>query len=395
MKKMRAFHWRAGRRSGELHGPSIAWARATLRRRGVPKAVVRAAKRRGGGGRKPAAAEVQLFSQQLAAMLGAGVPLASSLATLARHSPRPALQSMLDAVHNEVRAGVALSAALEKHPAVFSPLYLSLVRAGELAGALAQALDNLAVYLRKSIALRKKIKSALAYPAVVVTVAVAVIALMMVFVIPQFEAMFRHYETELPPLTRAVVNASTAARDGGPWFLPAAVCIVAALGVARRRFAAVRLALDRLALMAPLAGALLRKAALARIARTLATLLGAGMPLLECIAPVAEVAGNAVFRNAVLSLRDGLAGGHGLETSMRAARVFPSLFLQMVRTGEESGQLVALLHRAGDFLEAEVDNGVAALSKLLEPLVMALLGGVVGLIVVAMYLPVFNAAAVF
>ncbi len=394
MKKTRAFHWRAGRRSGELHGPSIAWARATLRRRGVPNAVVRAAKHRGGG-RKPAAAEVQLFSQQLAAMLGAGVPLASSLATLARHSPRPALQVMLGAVHNEVRAGVALSAALEKYPATFSPLYLSLVRAGELAGALAQTLDNLAVYLRKSIALRKKIKSALAYPAVVVTVAVTVVALMMVFVIPQFEAMFGHYETELPPLTRAVVNASAAARDGGPWFLPAVVCIAAALGVARRRFALARLMLDRLALAVPLAGALLRKAALARIARTLATLLGAGMPLLECIAPAAEVAGNTVFRNAVLSVRDGLSGGHGLETSMRAARVFPPLFLQMVRTGEESGQLVALLHRAGDFLEAEVDSGVAALSKLLEPLVMALLGGVVGLIVVAMYLPVFNAAAVF
>ncbi len=237
MKKTRAFHWRAGRRSGELHGPSIAWARATLRRRGVPNAVVRAAKHRGGG-RKPAAAEVQLFSQQLAAMLGAGVPLASSLATLARHSPRPALQVMLGAVHNEVRAGVALSAALEKYPATFSPLYLSLVRAGELAGALAQTLDNLAVYLRKSIALRKKIKSALAYPAVVVTVAVTVVALMMVFVIPQFEAMFGHYETELPrswnasrrprrwPATRCSATrccrCATASAAATVWKLPCA-----------------------------------------------------------------------------------------------------------------------------------------------------------------------------
>ena len=381
---------------GELRGPSAAWVRATLRRRGIRDARVRRVLMTAPG-LKPCATpqELSLFSRQLAAMLGAGTPMAAAIDTLLLHCPRPAMQTLLGKVRDDIESGSTLGAALAAHPRTFTPLYLGLVRAGELAGVLDQALVQLAAHLDKTIAIRKKVRAAMLYPAVIVVVAVTVTALMMGFVIPRFETMFHHYGAELPPLTRIVLGCSRALREYGAWVLLPAVGCGFAAAAARRRDPRFRHLLDALLLRLPLAGSLARKAVLARVAHTLAAMLEVGVPLLEALPSLAAVAGNSVYHDALLQTATALSGGRSLEASLRATGVFPGTLLQMVQTGEESGKLDEMLRRAGELLETELDGAVATLSALLEPLVIAILGVLIGLIVVAMYLPVFRIASVF
>jgi type IV pilus assembly protein PilC len=327
-------------------------------------------------------------------MLTAGIPLVQAFEIVGAGHENPAVRKLVLAIKQDVESGTSLANALGKHPLYFDDLYVNLVSAGEQAGALETLLDKIATYKEKTEAIKKKIKKALTYPAAVVVVAVVVTIILLVFVIPQFESLFKGFGADLPAFTRMVVEMSKFIRDQG-WLLAVGLgAFVYGFIWLKKRSAAMRRLIDRLALKLPIIGPILNKAAIARFARTLATTFAAGVPLVEALESVSGATGNIVFQEAVLRIRDEVATGQRLQRAMENTDMFPNMVIQMIAVGEESGSLDEMSGKVADFYEEDVDNAVDNLSSLLEPMIMAILGVLVGGLVIAMYLPIFKMGSV-
>ena len=361
---------------------------ASLRRQGVLPSKVRRHGLRPGAKIKPR--DIALFTRQLAAMLKAGVPLLQAFDIVGRGSRNPGVARLLLQLRTDIEAGAALSAAFGRHPAHFGALYCGLVAAAEAAGILDEMLDRLATYLEKTEAIKRRVRSALVYPAAVLAVAVAVLAIIMAWVIPMFKEVFSSFGAELPAPTRLVMDISDFFVR---WWLPVLAATFGGLHLllrACRRSAKVQCLRDRLLLRMPVFGPLVEQACVARWTRTLSTMCSAGVPLVEALAPVGGASGSAVFAKASAGIRQEVAGGASLNAAMAHARVFPSMVVQMCAVGEESGYVDQMLGKAADFYETEVDEAVARLSGLMEPIIIVFLGTLIGGIVISMYLPIFK-----
>ena len=327
-------------------------------------------------------------------MMAAGVPLVQAFEIIGRGHEKPAMQDLIMTIKADVESGTALAHSLEKHPNYFDDLFCNLVDAGEQSGALETLLDKIAMYKEKTEELKGKVKKALFYPTAVLVVAFIVSGILLLFVVPQFQELFQGFGADLPAFTQMVINLSEFMQKY--WWLVLFGVGAAVFGFinAKKRSLAFRQALDRFSLKIPVIGAILEKSAIARFARTLATMFAAGVPLVEAMESVAGATGNSVFEQATLRMKDEVATGTQLQQSMRSTNLFPNMVVQMVAIGEESGSLDEMLSKVADFYEQEVDNLVDGLSSLLEPLIMAILGVVVGGLVIAMYLPIFKLGAV-
>jgi type IV pilus assembly protein PilC len=304
------------------------------------------------------------------------------------------MQKLIMTVKTDIEGGATLAESLAKHPVYFDDLFVNLVQAGEASGALETLLDKIATYKEKTEAIKKKIKKALTYPAAVVVVAIIVTAILLIYVIPTFESLFQNFGADLPTFTRMVVDLSIFVREKGWAILIVAAGSIAALIYFKKRSRKFAHFLDRTMLKIPLIGEILRKAAIARYARTLSTMFSAGVPLVEALESVAGATGNIVYQEGVLDIREEVATGQRLQRAMEATELFPNMVVQMVAVGEESGSLDEMCAKVADFYEAEVDAAVDNLSSLLEPAIMAILGILIGGLVVAMYLPIFKLGAV-
>jgi type IV pilus assembly protein PilC len=378
---------------GKMLAASEAEVRADLRRQGVLASKVRKEIQLFKSGKKITAEDIALFARQLATMLQAGIPMVQCFDIIGNGHEKPSMQKLVLSIKADIEAGTTLHEALAKHPLYFDDLFVNLVEAGEHAGALETLLDKVATYKEKTEALKKKIKKALFYPAAVVVVAIIVTIILLVFVIPQFESLFKGFGAELPAFTQMVINLSRFVQDKG-WLLGIAL---AGIGYAffyfKKRSRPMRQFLDRMMLKAPVIGPIMVKAAIARYARTLATMFAAGVPLVEALTSVAGATGNIVYEDATLKIRDEVATGQRLQRSMEQTGLFPNMVVQMIAVGEESGSLDQMSSKVADFYEADVDAAVDAMSSLLEPLIMAVLGVLVGGMVIAMYLPIFKMGA--
>jgi type IV pilus assembly protein PilC len=344
--------------------------------------------------KKPTSEDIAIFSRQLATMLQAGIPMVQCFDIIGNGHDKPSMQKLVLAIKADVEAGTSLHESLAKHPLYFDDLFVNLVEAGEQAGALETLLDKIATYKEKTEALKKKIKKALFYPAAVLVVAVVVTVILLVFVIPQFESLFKGFGADLPAFTQMVINMSKFVQEQG-----VLMAIVAGLGFwaffyFKKRSRKMRHFIDRMMLKMPVIGPILEKAAIARYARTLATMFAAGVPLVEALRSVAGATGNIVYEEGVLKIRDEVSTGTRLQRAMENTALFPNMVVQMIGVGEESGALDDMASKVAEFYEADVDAAVDAMSSLLEPLIMAILGVLIGGLVIAMYLPSFKGGAV-
>jgi len=392
--KQAPFSWegtdRAGKKvKGKIVAASEAAVRTELRRQGVVATRVRKQSNLFKSRGRVTPADISIFSRQLATMMAAGIPLVQSFDIVGAGHENPAMQKLILAIKGDVEGGTSLANALSKHPLHFDDLFVNLVEAGEQAGALETLLDKIATYKEKTEAIKKKVKKALFYPAAVVVVAFIVTAILLIYVIPEFENLFQGFGADLPAFTRFVIDISNFVRDSG-WL----IVIVGVIGFVgfmhmKKRSRALRHFLDRVILKVPIIGPILNKSAIARYARTLSTTFAAGVPLVEALDSVAGATGNIVYETAVLRMRDEVATGQRLQRAMENTELFPNMVNQMVAVGE-SGSLDAMTAKVADFYEEEVDNAVDSMSSLLEPLIMAILGVLVGGLVIAMYLPIFK-----
>jgi type IV pilus assembly protein PilC len=400
-QKLQQFVWEGtdskGRRlKGDNEAPSAAYVKATLRRQGIkPTKVRKKAKPLFKLGRSVKAKDITFATRQLATMIGAGIPVAQSIDAIGRGHENPAMQELLTSIRQDVESGTSLSNALSRYPIHFDRLYTSLVAAGEQSGTLDILLEKVATYKEKMEAIKGKIKAALLYPGAVFTVAVIVVALLLIFVIPQFEQLFQNFGGDLPTLTRAVVDMSRWFQDWWWLFFAALIGFIVFMVFTYKRSEKLQFLTDRVLLKLPVLGSIFKKATIARYARTMSTMFGAGVPLVDALESVAWATGNRVYYNGIMQVRNEVSTGRSLEVSMAQTGLFPSMVLQMVATGEESGELELMLMKVAEFFEREVDDAVAALSSLIEPLMIVILGVIVGTMVVAMYLPIFKMAAVF
>ncbi|MBT8446268.1 MAG: type II secretion system F family protein [Gammaproteobacteria bacterium] len=384
---------KAGKRvKGEMSGSSDSLIKAQLRRQGVnPLKVKKKAKPLfGDSGGKITTKDICVFSRQLATMMASGVPLVQSFEIVGRGHSNRAMQDLIMAIKSDVEAGGSLHEALGKHPKHFDELYVNLVTAGEHAGILEEILHKVATYLEKTEALKSKVKGALFYPIAVIVVAFVVTCILMIFVIPQFEELFSSFGADLPALTRMVIAMSAWFQEF--WWLLIGGIVGTVIGFMQLKKRSLKFAhfLDRMALKIPVIGPILDMSAIARFARTLSTMFAAGTPLVEAMNSVAGACGNIVYYDAVLKMRDDISTGTQLNVSMRDTGIFPNMVVQMVAIGEESGSVDAMLAKVADWYEQEVDDAVEALTSLLEPMIMAFLGVVIGGLVIAMYLPIFK-----
>jgi type IV pilus assembly protein PilC len=377
---------------GELRATTDAVAQASLRRQGIK--VTKIKKQRMSRGGKISDKDIALFTRQLATMMKAGVPLLQAFDIGIKGSPNPSLARLLNEVRNDVETGSNLSQAFSKHPVYFDKLFCSLVAAGEQAGILDHLLDRIATYKEKILAIKGKIKSALFYPIAVVVVASLVVAIMMLFVIPEFKSVFSSFGAELPGPTVMVIAMSDYFVDNWYLIFGVIIAIVFSISFTYKRSTAVQIAVDRIVLKLPVIGDIIMKATVARWARTLSTMFAAGVPLVEALDSVGSASGNYVYVTATKHIQNDVSTGTNLTMAMQSSGVFPTMVVQMVSIGEESGQLDSMLGKVADFFEQEVDEAVAGLSQLLEPLIMVFLGTVIGGLVVAMYLPIFKLGAV-
>jgi type IV pilus assembly protein PilC len=399
IKRDIAFTWvgvdkKGNKVQGKSLAPDEAALRAELRRQGVVPNRVRKQSSAFSSGAKIEPQDIAVFSRQLATMLSAGIPLVQAFEIVGNGNEKPSMQKLILDVKMDIEGGSSLHEALGKHPLYFDDLYVNLVEAGEQAGALENLLDKIATYKEKTEALKKKVKKALFYPAAVLVVAVVVTIILLVFVIPQFESLFKGFGADLPAFTQFVINLSKFVQDKGIFL----AILFGGAGYAffyfKKRSRAMREFLDRTALKLPIIGPILNKAAIARYARTLSTMFAAGVPLVEALQSVAGATGNIVYETAVLKMRDEVSTGTRLQRAMENTGLFPNMVIQMVAVGEESGALDEMTGKVATFYEAEVDNAVDSMSSLLEPLIMAILGVLVGGLVIAMYLPIFKLGAV-
>ena len=382
------------RQKGRMLAVSEAAVKAELRRQGVVAKRVTKENQLFKSGKKVSAEDIALFARQLATMLQAGIPMVQCFDIIGNGHDKPSVQKLVLAIKSDIEAGTSLHEALAKHPLYFDDLFVNLVEAGEQAGALETLLDKIATYKEKTEALKKKIKKALFYPAAVLIVAVIVTAILLIFVIPQFESLFQGFGADLPAFTQMVIDLSRFVQAKG-WLI---ALIAGGAGYAffyfKKRSRPMRRALDRMMLKAPAVGPILVKAAIARFSRTLSTMFAAGVPLVEALTSVAGATGNIVYEEATLKIRDQVATGQRLQRSMEETGLFPNMVVQMIAVGEESGSLDTMSSKVADFYEADVDAAVDAMSSLLEPIIMAILGVLVGGMVIAMYLPIFKLGAV-
>lgn len=376
---------------GELSATSITEAKSALRRQGISANKV---KKRStplfGRAQKIQPSDISVTSRQIATMLSAGVTLIQSLEMIAQGHANPSMRKLLSEITEEVKAGNPLSSALRKHPNYFDDLYCDLVYTGEQSGALELIYDRIATYKEKAEALKSKIKKAMFYPIAVVVVAFIVTTILLVFVVPQFEEIFSSFGAELPAFTQFVLGISRFVQDYGI-FIAAGIGIFGFLfGRAYKKSQKLRDSCDKFVLKIPVIGEILKKASIARFTRTLATTFAAGVPLIASLESAAGASGNAVYRDAILFMRKEVAGGIPMHVAMRATSVFPDMVTQMVAIGEESGSVDEMLSKIATIYEGEVDDMVDGLTSLLEPMIMAVLGVVIGGLIVAMYLPIFD-----
>jgi type IV pilus assembly protein PilC len=386
---------RGVRVKGQTRGSNPSLIRADLRKQGIiPLKVKKQSSLFSKGAKKKIIPkDIAVFFRQLATMMAAGVPLVQSFDIIGRGHENAGMRKLILSIKNEVESGTSLSETLGKHPLYFDELVVSLVGAGEQAGVLETLLDKIATYKEKTEYLKAKIKKALFYPTAVIIVAFIVTAILLIFVVPQFEELFSSFGADLPAFTRVVVNMSEFMQEY--WWIVLGISIGCVVGLlqAKRRSRKFGRALDRMVLKLPIIGPIMHKAAVARYARTLGTMFAAGVPLVEALESVAGATGNVVYSDAVLMIRDSVATGQQLQFAMNQTGLFPNMVEQMVAIGEESGALDTMLNKVADFYEQEVDDAVDALSSLLEPLIMSILGILIGGLVVAMYLPIFKMGA--
>jgi type IV pilus assembly protein PilC len=379
---------------GELFALTDTLAKNELRKQGINPIKVKKKPQPLFGSAKPEPADIAIFARQIATMMKAGVPLVQSFEIIGHGSDKVTMQKLILKIKSEIEGGIPLAEALSKHPLYFDQLFINLVNAGEQSGALESMLDKLATYKEKTEALKAKVKKALFYPIAVLVVAFVVTAILLVFVVPQFESLFDSFGADLPALTMFVIGLSEFMQEW--WYI-----IAGAIGGGVYLFLRIKKtspklqeAVDRLALKAPVIGDITNKSAIARFSRTLETMSAAGVPLVEAMDSVAGATGNIVFYKASLNIRDEVSQGTQLQTAMRNTGLFPNMVIQMVSIGEEAGSLDDMLAKVADFYEAEVDNAVDALTSLLEPIIMSVLGVLVGGLIIAMYLPIFKLGAV-
>jgi type IV pilus assembly protein PilC len=347
----------------------------------------------GGKGQRVTAKEIAVFSRQLATMMKSGVPIVTSFEIMAGGQKNPKMSDMLNAIRADIESGTALSEALGKFPVQFDELYRNLTKAGESAGVLETVLDTIASYKEKTESLKSKIKKALFYPATVIAVAILVSAILLVFVVPQFQQVFQSFGADLPAFTLMIIAASDFMISY--WWLVLGIVAgtIFTFIYFKKRSLAFSHFLDRMVLKFPVLGQILHGAAIARFARTLGVTFRAGVPLVEALDIVSGATGNTVYEQAVKRIRDDVAVGYQLNMSMKQVNLFPHMVVQMTAIGEEAGALDAMLFKVAEFYEEEVNNAVDALSSLLEPLIMVILGVVIGGMVIGMYLPIFKLAA--
>ena len=379
---------------GKSLAASEAAVRAELRRKGVAASRVRRQSTLFQKKGKVKPEDIAIFSRQLATMLSAGIPLVQAFDIIGNGHDNPAMQKLVLAVKADVEGGTSLADSLARHPLYFDDLFVNLVTAGEQAGALESLLDKIATYKEKTEAIKKKIKKALFYPTAVLVVAFIVTAILLIFVIPEFENLFQGFGADLPSFTRMVIDLSLFVRTDGIYVAIMIGGAIAGYLYMHKRSKKLRMLQDRVLLKIPVIGPILEKSSIARFARTLSTMFAAGVPLVEGLHSVSGATGNVVYEKAVLEIKDEVATGSRLQQCMENTGLFPNMVIQMIAVGEESGSLDEMSAKVADFYEEDVDNAVDSLSSLLEPMIMAILGVLVGGLVIAMYLPIFKMGAV-
>jgi type IV pilus assembly protein PilC len=399
VEKIHVFNWtgtdpKGKKIRGESRSSSVGMVRAELRRKGIrPLKVRKQSTELFARKKKIIPGDIAMVTRQLSTMLNAGVPLVQGLDIIGRGQNNPSLQQLLLTVKGDIEGGSSLSGALGRHPYHFDSLFCNLVHAGEQAGILESILDKIATYKEKTETLKGKIKKAMFYPVAVVVVAIIVTAVLLIFVIPQFENLFSSFGAELPAFTRMVIDLSQFVREYWWIILGFAAAFFIVVKNLWKRSTRFKELVDRTVLKLPILGNIINQAAIARFARTLGTMFSAGVPLVEALESVAGATGNIVYGNAVMNMREGVTAGQSLQLTMEQEKLFPHIVIQMVAIGEESGALDTMLGKVADFYEEQVDNAVDALSSLLEPLIMVILGVLVGGLVIAMYLPIFKLGA--
>lgn len=381
---------------GELSGASSAIVKAQLLKQGIRVHGVRKkAKPLFGGGKKPIKPmDIAVFTRQMATMMKAGVPLVQSFEIVADGLENPSLRELILEIREDVAAGGGFAGALTKHPKYFDDLFCNLVESGEQSGALETMLDRIATYKEKTEALKAKIKKAMTYPIAVVVVALIVTGVLLVKVVPQFAETFSGFGADLPAFTLLVLGLSEIVQE---WWFIILISLVGSAFLfkeARMRSKGFAYAVDKYSLKAPIVGDIIYNSIMARFARTLSTTFAAGVPLIDALTSVSGAAGNAVYRDAIIKIRDEVSTGLQLNASLRSAKIFPAMLVQMTAIGEESGALDEMLDKSAEFYEDAVDNMVDSLTSLLEPLIMSVLGVLVGGLMIAMYLPIFQLGAI-
>lgn len=398
--KTSVFTWEGKNKSGavvkgEINGQNPSLVKAHLRKQGInPTKVRKKSSFSFGAGKKIKPMDIALFTRQMATMMKAGVPLLQSFDIISEGFDNPNMRKLVDEVKQEVAAGNSFAASLRKKPQYFDELYCNLVESGEQAGALENLLDRIATYKEKTEALKAKIKKAMNYPIAVIVVAIIVSAILLIKVVPQFEEVFANFGAELPAFTLMVIGISQFLQEW--WFIFLLGIFAAAFSFreAMKRSQKLRDSVDRGVLKLPIVGDILYKSAVARFARTLSTTFAAGVPLVDALDSVAGATGNVVFKNATNKIKADVSTGMQLNFSMRTTGTFPSMAVQMTAIGEESGSLDEMLDKVASFYEEEVDNMVDGLTSLMEPIIMSVLGVLVGGLIIAMYLPIFQLGAV-
>ncbi|PRD38225.1 UNVERIFIED_CONTAM: tapC [Trichonephila clavipes] len=396
IKELQTFNYKGvnrkgDKKNGEIKATSIAEAKALLRQQGVtPSAVKKKPKSLFGDEKRITAMDIAVVTRQIATMLGAGVPLVQSIDLIANGSDNKSLRTLMQKISVKIQAGLPLSDTLREHPKYFDDLYCDLVKSGEQSGALDKIFDRIAIYKEKAEALKSKIKKAMFYPAAVVVVAGIVTSILLIFVVPQFAEIFGSFGAELPGFTLFVLGISELMQKY--WWVVLGAIIVAGYltGKAYNNNLRFRTACDAMLLKAPVFGMILNKAAVARYARTLSTTFAAGVPLIEALESAAGASGNEIYKKAILDVRDEVSSGNQMHFAMKQTDRFPEMVIQMVSIGEESGSLDSMLSKVANIYEQEVDDAVDGLTALLEPMIMAVLGVVIGGLIIAMYLPIFQ-----
>ena len=395
-QKVFTFEWKGLNREGkkvdgEIQASTVAEARTLLKQQGIATKSVRKKSKSLFSGDKPIKPmDIAVVTRQIATMLSAGVPLVTTIEMLAKGHEKPKMRNLLGGILNDLQAGIPLSEALRPHKRYFDDLYVDLVAAGEHSGALDTVFDRIATYREKSEALKSKIKKAMFYPIAVIIVAIGVTIGLLLFVVPQFEEIFKGFGAELPAFTQMVLGISRWLQEWWWVFVIAIIGGVFAFINAHRKSQEFRDKVDAFVLKIPLIGEILHKGAMARFARTLATTFAAGVPLIEGIESAAGASGNAVYRNALMQVRQEVMTGMQMNVALRTTDLFPDMLIQMVMIGEESGSLDDMLNKLANIYEMQVDDAVDGLSSLIEPILMVVIGTIVGGLIVAMYLPIFQ-----